>query len=115
MAEYPSLEESETTAEQAVREVRQLALDELFRVPQAGHSLAIDHSFPEEFVDELSRREVFNKHLFRPNTYLPYFRLSRDSAVFWPVGQLPRKEPLFEGSVGERALQTPAFALSVGD
>jgi len=82
MAEYPSLEEGETAAEQAVREVRQLALDELFRVPQAGHSLAIDHFFPEEFVDELSRREVFNKHLFRPNTYLHKWWARRCGSTF---------------------------------
>jgi hypothetical protein len=56
--------------EHAIREARQLAFDELFRAPQKEHSLAIDCAFPEEFVDALSRREVFNKHLFRSNTYL---------------------------------------------
>ena len=30
----------------------------------------IDAQFPEQFVDRLSRQEVFNKRLFRPNTYL---------------------------------------------
>ena len=65
-----------------VREARQLALDELFRAPQAGHSLVIDHTFPERFVDELSRREVFNKHLFRPNTYLHKWWARRCGSTF---------------------------------
>ena len=70
MADYPLPEGSEPSPNHVIREARQLAFDELFRTPQAEHSLAIDHSFPEKFVDELSRREVFNKHLFRPNTYM---------------------------------------------
>ncbi|MFQ5612364.1 MAG: hypothetical protein ACE5H9_09550 [Anaerolineae bacterium] len=59
-----------------------MAFDELFRSPQAGHSLEIDHSFPEEFVDELSRLEVFNKHLFRPNTYLHKWWARRCGSTF---------------------------------
>ena len=70
MAEYPPTKGSNPSSDHIIREARQLAFDELFRSPQIGHSLKIDHSFPEKFVDELSRREVFNKHLFRPNTYL---------------------------------------------
>lgn len=65
-----------------VRESRQLAFDELYRVPQTGHSLMIDHSFPEAFVDKLSRREVFNKHLFRPNTYLHKWWARRCGSTF---------------------------------
>ena len=59
---------------------RQLALDEIFQAP--GHSLTIDHAFPEKFVDELSRREVFNKHLFRPNTYLHKWWARRCGSTF---------------------------------
>ena len=77
MAEYPS-----AGGTNLVREARQLALDELLRVPQDGHSLSIDHSFPEEFVDNLSRREVFNKHLFRPNTYLHKWWARRCGSTF---------------------------------
>lgn len=59
-----------------------MAFDELFRTPQVEYSLTIDHSFPEEFVDELSRREVFNKHLFRPNTYLHKWWARRCGSTF---------------------------------
>jgi len=65
-----------------IREARQLAFDELYRVPQTGHSHAMDASFPEKFVDELSRREVFNKHLFRPNTYLHKWWARRCGSTF---------------------------------
>ncbi|GAB4535658.1 MAG: DUF1156 domain-containing protein [Anaerolineae bacterium] len=70
------------SSDHIVREARQLAFDELFRSPETGHSLEIDHSFPEKFVDELSRREVFNKHLFRPNTYLHKWWARRCGTTF---------------------------------
>jgi putative DNA methylase len=82
MADYPLTEGIKPASDHAVREARQLAFDELFRTPQVEHSLAIDHSFPEEFVDELSRREVFNKHLFRPNTYLHKWWARRCGSTF---------------------------------
>jgi putative DNA methylase len=82
MADYPLTEGIEFSSDRVVREARQLAFDELFRVPQTEHSLAIDHSFPEKFVDELSRREVFNKHLFRPNTYLHKWWARRCGSTF---------------------------------
>ena len=55
---------------QMVQEARQLALDGLARTLQPESKPDIDQAFPEQLVDALSRREVFNKHLFRPNTYL---------------------------------------------
>ena len=64
------------------REARQLAIDELLSVPKLGHSLSIDHAFPEQLVDELSRIEVFNKHLFRPNTYLHKWWARRCGSTF---------------------------------
>jgi len=64
------------------REARQLAFDELSRTPQVDHSLAIDETFPEAFADELSRREVLNKHLFRPNTYLHKWWARRCGTTF---------------------------------
>ena len=82
MPEYSPSKRIKPSSDHVVREVRQLALDELFRVPQAEHSLAIDHFFPERFVDELSRREVFNKHLFRPNTYLHKWWARRCGSTF---------------------------------
>lgn len=82
MVDYPLNEGSKATFDHTVREARQLAFDELFRTPQVEHSLAIDHSFPEQFVDELSRQEVFNKHLFRPNTYLHKWWARRCGSTF---------------------------------
>jgi putative DNA methylase len=82
MTDYPITEETNRSSDHVVREARQLAFDELFRAPQAEHSLALDHSFPEKFVDELSRREVFNKHLFRPNTYLHKWWARRCGSTF---------------------------------
>jgi adenine-specific DNA methylase len=65
-----------------IREARQLAFDELYRLPQLENSLAIDESFPEKFTDQLSRQEVFNKHLFRPNTYLHKWWARRCGSTF---------------------------------
>jgi putative DNA methylase len=65
-----------------IREARQLAFDELYRLPQTEDCLAIDESFPEKFTDELSRQEVFNKHLFRPNTYLHKWWARRCGSTF---------------------------------
>ena len=48
----------------------------------AQPSQAIDWRFPEQFVDDLSRREVFNKHLFRPNTYLHKWWARRCGSTF---------------------------------
>lgn len=68
--------------DEIIKEARQLAFDELYRSPQAGHSLGIDESFPEKFANELSQREVFNKHLFRPNTYLHKWWARRCGSTF---------------------------------
>lgn len=65
-----------------VREARQLAFDELYRLPDTEEILAIDVSFPEEFADDLSRCEAFNKHLFRPNTYLHKWWARRCGSTF---------------------------------
>jgi len=65
-----------------IREARQLAFDELLRHPQAEDSIAIDASFPEVFANELSRWETFNKHLFRPNTYLHKWWARRCGSTF---------------------------------
>ncbi|MCP4399667.1 MAG: hypothetical protein GY801_20480 [bacterium] len=52
------------------------------RNSQTEEHFSIDESFPEEFADELSRREVFNKHLFRPNTYLHKWWARRCGSTF---------------------------------
>jgi len=64
------------------KETRQLAFDELIRCPQTADSIAIDHSFPEELADQLSQQEAFNKHLFRPNTYLHKWWARRCGSTF---------------------------------
>ncbi len=52
------------------------------RVTHFEHSLAIDEYFPEEFASRLSRSEAFNKHLFRPNTYLHKWWARRCGSTF---------------------------------
>lgn len=64
------------------KETRQLAFDELIRRPQMADSIAIDYSFPEELADQLSQQEAFNKHLFRPNTYLHKWWARRCGSTF---------------------------------
>lgn len=66
----------------SIHEMRQLAMDELDRVPQSDHTLAIDQDFPEEFANRLSKIEAFNKHLFRPNTYLHKWWARRCGSTF---------------------------------
>jgi len=51
------------------------------QAPQA-EGLPIDASFPEEEIDELARRESFNKHLYRPNTYLHKWWARRSGTTF---------------------------------
>ncbi len=82
MSEYPPHIPSGPVPNRAIRDQRQLALDELATPPNLAHSNRIDYGFPEEFVDTLSRQEVFNKHLFRPNTYLHKWWARRCGSTF---------------------------------
>ena len=71
----------------SVRETRQLAFDYLINTPLVESNLgdgefAIDAAFPEEFADNLSRMEAYNKHLFRPNTYLHKWWARRCGSTF---------------------------------
>lgn len=43
---------------------------------------SIDFAFPEEEADALARLELFNKHLFRPNTYLHKWWARRSGTTF---------------------------------
>ena len=65
-----------------VKEPRQLAFDEIVRAPQATISFAIDEFFPEKLADKLAQQEAFNKHLFRPNTYLHKWWARRCGSTF---------------------------------
>ncbi len=64
------------------REESQLAMGRLLLSARNGQSIDADSAFPEEFVNALSRREVFNKHLFRPNTYLHKWWARRCGSTF---------------------------------
>ena len=44
--------------------------------------VAIDHSFPIEQADSLAIQESFNKHLYRPNTYLHKWWARRSGTTF---------------------------------
>ena len=50
--------------------------------PSTAPSQRIDGQFPEGFVDGLSRQEAYNKHLFRPNTYLHKWWARRCGSTF---------------------------------
>ena len=82
MSEHPTFSEINPPAIPSIREGRRLSLDGLRPSPPADYSNRIDHAFPEAFVDDLSRREVFNKHLFRPNTYLHKWWARRCGSTF---------------------------------
>ncbi len=45
-------------------------------------SVPIDSSFPEQQADELAQLESFNKHLYRPNTYLHKWWARRSGTTF---------------------------------
>ena len=82
MSEYPPDFSANPAPCRAVHDARQPALDELAYTPHGENSVSIDYGFPEEFVDRLSRQEVFNKHLFRPNTYLHKWWARRCGSTF---------------------------------
>lgn len=70
------------TPKASIHEARQLAFESLLRFPSDEASLSIDESFPEQFASRLSRVEAFNKHLFRPNTYLHKWWARRCGTTF---------------------------------
>ena len=82
MSEYPPHSPTSPSSPRSILDARQLALDEQVRSFQEEHSNRIDYDFPEEFVDCLSRQEVYNKHLFRPNTYLHKWWARRCGSTF---------------------------------
>ncbi len=64
------------------QEETQLTMDGLLLSAQNELGTDADDAFPEEFVNALSRQEVFNKHLFRPNTYLHKWWARRCGSTF---------------------------------
>lgn len=55
--------------------------DTLLGEEEAG-VVPIDRTFPEETANELARLESFNKHLYRPNTYLHKWWARRSGTTF---------------------------------
>ena len=82
MPEHSDDYENNLSSVRTIREGRQLAFDVLTATEPTECSNRIDYEFPEKFVDELSRQEVFNKHLFRPNTYLHKWWARRCGSTF---------------------------------
>ena len=66
----------------AIREAHQLGMYGLMPSSEYEGDSETGYTFPEQFVDELSRREVYNKHLFRPNTYLHKWWARRCGSTF---------------------------------
>lgn len=71
----------------SIRETRQLTFDYLVTTSVVESNLnegeyAIDADFPEKFADTLSRLEAYNKHIFRPNTYLHKWWARRCGSTF---------------------------------
>ncbi len=51
-------------------------------IVQLGRTVGIDTNFPEEEANTLAHIESFNKHLFRPNTYLHKWWARRSGTTF---------------------------------
>lgn len=60
----------------------QMTFDFPVDAEQSSSSVPIDKSFPEEAADRLARVEAFNKHLYRPNTYLHKWWARRSGVCF---------------------------------
>jgi hypothetical protein len=61
----------------------QLALDLQASTEDAQETgVPIDDAFPEQAANELSRLESYNKHLYRPNTYLHKWWARRSGTIF---------------------------------
>ena len=81
----------------------QLALDFCGNEPATGltSGIPIDRSFPEDSVNELAVLENYNKHLYRPNTYLHKWWARRSGTTFRHIlKQLvnnPAKRGFYEG------------------
>jgi putative DNA methylase len=62
-----------------------------------GEVLPIDGSFPEGEVDELARLESYNKHLYRPNTYLHKWWARRSGTTFRHILKALVTDPARQG------------------
>ena len=95
MPNRPYGSDAKLSGDSLVKDDRQMAFYETDNYSHANLSMRIDHSFPEQFVDSLSQLEVFNKHLFRPNTYLHKWWARRCGTTFRAI--LKQFVPFEEG------------------
>jgi len=65
-----------------LHEARQLTFDPYLRPITADVHLGIDTAFPESLANALAQQEAYNKHLFRPNTYLHKWWARRCGSTF---------------------------------
>ena len=79
---HTQAEATQQPSSHAIREAHQLGMYGLIPSSEHGDDSKTSYTFPEKFVDELSRREVYNKHLFRPNTYLHKWWARRCGSTF---------------------------------
>ena len=72
------------------------------------HEIPIDKSFPEDEANKLAALETYNKHLYRPNTYLHKWWARRSGTTFrYILKQLvenPGKRDFYEGGGLERKI-----------
>lgn len=86
------------------------ASDTLDEEPSPG--VPIDRSFPEQSANELSRLESYNKHLYRPNTYLHKWWARRSGTIFRHilkqlVGDIHKRDFYAPGGLEGRVVLDP--------
>lgn len=65
-----------------LREAHQLTFDVYLRPITTDVHLGIDATFPQATANALAQQEAYNKHLFRPNTYLHKWWARRCGSTF---------------------------------
>lgn len=82
-----------------------------FTAPPAAR-LPIDDAFPEALADRLARREAYNKHNYRPNTYLHKWWARRCGSTFRLILKSLVEDPLHRdyyagGGLGGKLILDP--------
>jgi hypothetical protein len=77
-----------------------------------GSGVPIDQAFPEQAANELSRLESYNKHIYRPNTYLHKWWARRSGTIFRHilkqlVGDAHKREFYAPGGLEGRIILDP--------
>ena len=71
-----------TSSPSQLNEARQLTFDTYLRPITTEAHLGIDVTFPQTLANTLAQQEAYNKHLFRPNTYLHKWWARRCGSTF---------------------------------